>query len=345
MPATLVAAPPKPSVALRGRRRPRAVFVAWSLIGVILVATALEVRRVFFGRNSHAVLAGRIYRSAQPSAADLKREIDEHGIRTVVNLRGCSFPLPWYLEESRATEALNLAEEDICFSAGRLPSPAELRRYVEVLDRAEYPLLLHCRRGADRTGMAAAIAVLLQTDQPFREARSQLGLRYGHAALGNPAALDRFFAFYADWLHVHGVDHSPAVFRRWLLDDYCPALCRCELEWLTHPHAVRAGKPFSVRVQARNSSSGVWRFRPGLNAGIHAGFILWDASDRQVANGKAALFDAEVPPGQSIAITVPLPALKEKGRYRLLVDMVDEQQSWFFQVGSEPLEEEFDVGE
>jgi hypothetical protein len=33
----------------------------------------------------------------------------------------------------------------------------------------------------------------------------------------------------------------------------------------------------------------------------------------------------------------------EKGRYRLLVDMVDEQQSWFFQVGSEPLEEELDV--
>ena len=134
MATTPVAAPPRPSVARSGKRA-RAVLGVWGLILALVAVTALEARHVFLGRNAHAVLPGHVYRCAQPSAADLKREIVEHGIRTVVNLRGCSFPLSWYLEESRATQALDVAQEDICFSAGRLPSPTELRRFVEVLDR------------------------------------------------------------------------------------------------------------------------------------------------------------------------------------------------------------------
>jgi len=326
-----------------GRRRLRTAMLLWvSLIGCLAVL-GIEARRVFFGNNSHTVLAGRVYRSAQPSAADVEREVREHGIRTVVNLRGCCFPLPWYMEESRATQALDVAQEDVCFSAGRLPSLPQLRRYLEVLDRAEYPLLLHCRRGADRTGLAAAIVLLLQSDQTFNSARKQLGLRHGHVALGNTEFLDQFFDFYADWLRARDTEHSPAVFRHWLLYEYCPAECRCALAWLAQPMNVRRGEPFSARIRALNTSTQSWHLRPGLNAGVHAAFILFDPSDRQIATGKAGLVDAQVQPHQSIDITVPLPALKAKGRYRVLIDMVDERQSWFFQVGSEPLEEEFDV--
>jgi len=348
MPATPVAvdsrAPATPRGVPRRQKLRGSTLIRACLIGLAIM-TGVEAGRVLLGTNIHTVLPGRVYRCAQPSAADLEREVKEHGIRTVVNLRGCSFPLSWYMEESRATQALDVAQEDICFSAGRLPSLPEMRRFLDVLDRAEYPLLLHCRRGADRTGLASAIVLLLKTDQPFGQARKQLGLRYGHVALGNTAFLDQFFTFYADWLREHETEHSPAVFRRWLLHEYCPAQCRCELEWRAHPQGVRRGEPFSVRIRAHNTSTRSWRLRPGLNAGVHAAFIVWDAWDRQIATGKAGLFDAEVPPNQSIEITVALPALKEQGRYRLLVDMVDEQQGWFFQVGSEPLEEELEVRE
>jgi protein tyrosine phosphatase (PTP) superfamily phosphohydrolase (DUF442 family) len=314
------------------------------LCGLVL-ATAVEARRVFLGTNIHAVVAGRVYRCAQPSAADLEQLVKAYGIRTVVNLRGCGYPFPWYLEESRATQALDVAQEDICLSAGRLPPAPELGRLLEVLDRAEYPLLLHCRRGADRTGLVSALVRLLQTDEPPATARRQLSLRYGHVALGRPAYLDQFFDLYADWLARHGTDHSPTALRHWILREYCPAECRCALEWCDRPTDVRRGEPFSVWIRARNTSDRPWRMRPGEHAGVHAGFIVWDAFDRQVATGKAGLFDAQVTPGQSIDITVPLPALREAGRYRLLIDMVEEQKSWFYQVGSEPLEEELDVRE
>jgi protein tyrosine phosphatase (PTP) superfamily phosphohydrolase (DUF442 family) len=312
---------------------------------VIFLLAALKLQRVFLGDNAHVVLPGRVYRCAQPSPETLERQLKEHGIRTVVNLRGCSFPLPWYLEESRATAELDLAQEDICFSAGRLPSPTELRRFVEVLDRAEYPLLMHCRRGADRTGMASAIVLLLEPGRSYAEAARQLGMRYGHLPVGNPTSLDRFLGFYAAWLAGRGQEHTPELFRLWVKQGYCPAECRGDLEWLALPRTIRAGEPFSVRVRAHNTSAGSWCFRPGVNAGVHAAYVLWDPTDRQVANGKAALLDAEVLPGQTIDITIPLPSLSAAGKYRLLVDLVSEQQCWFFQVGSEPLEEELEVRE
>jgi hypothetical protein len=42
-------------------------------------------------------------------------------------------------------------------------------------------------------------------------------------------------------------------------------------------------------------------------------------------------------------VTVVLPAIKRPGNFRVLVDMVDEQQGWFYQMGSEPWETELVV--
>ena len=52
----------------------------------------------------------------------------------MINLRGCCTPNPWYLDECRVTQRLDVSQEDICFSAGRLPSVPEVRRL-----RARHP--------------------------------------------------------------------------------------------------------------------------------------------------------------------------------------------------------------
>src|SRR5262249_12149611 len=81
-----------------------------------------------FGGNFHTVVPGRVYRCAQPSAPELEAIIQERGIRTVLNLRGCCVPLDWYLDECRVTHGLNVAQEDMSLSATRMPSTSELRR-------------------------------------------------------------------------------------------------------------------------------------------------------------------------------------------------------------------------
>jgi hypothetical protein len=40
---------------------------------------------------------------------------------------------------------------------------------------------------------------------------------------------------------------------------------------------------------------------------------------------------------------IAIPPIHEPGRYRLLIDMVDELHCWFHQTGSDPLEQEIEV--
>lgn len=310
----------------------------------LLLAIAGNGFYVLFGPNFHAVLPGEFYRSAQPSGARLERDIGRYQIRTVLNLRGCCENVAWYLEEARVTHRRGVAQEDVTLSAGRLPSVHELRRLIEVIDHSERPVLIHCRRGSDRTGLAAVIVLLLHTDAPLAECLKQLGPFYGHVALGRTEQIARFFDLYEAWLAAQGVGHTPAVFRRWAREGYSGGPCRCEITLIEPLETAPAERSFAVRVRIRNTSPELWRLRPGNNAGIHAAFGVYDADRRRVATGRAGLFDAEVPPGESLDLTLVVPG-QPRGRYRLLVDMTEEQHCWFLQTGSTPFEKEFEVRE
>jgi len=318
------------------------VVLTGCLAGLVLAFVA-EASRVEFGRNLHTVVTGRVFRCAQLSPESLQETVRAYRIRTVVNLRGCCAPQDWYLDECRATEAVDVAQEDICLSAGRLPSVHEIRRLVEVLDRTEYPILIHCRHGSDRTGLVSAIVQLLDTEIPLEQGRKQLSLRYGHLAVGRPANLDRFFDLYAEWLQEQGHDHSRAVFRRWLEGEYCPGECRARLEVLNAPAWVPLGKPIGLRVRCHNTSVKTWHLHPGSRAGIHALFAICDADCHAEGEGKAGLFEADVPPGQFIDLTLALPPLNKPGKHYVLVDMTDEQHCEFYKTGSEPLTWELEV--
>jgi hypothetical protein len=314
------------------------------IVGVLLVVVGIAINDTFLG-NFHTVIPGRVYRSAQQTAEDLEVTCREKDIRTVINLRGCCAADKWYLDECRVTHRLNIAQEDISLSAMRLPSTSEVRRLVEVLDHCEYPVLFHCYRGADRTGLASTVARLLQDGVTLNEATEQLGIFYGHVRIGRTYHIDRFFELYDDWLKEQGLQHSPEVFRRWAMAGYCPGECRAALELLnTPPHLVR-GKQMALVLRARNTSIKSWRLRPETNAGIHALFTLFDEHGAIIHEGRAGLFNAEVPQGGSIDLTLALPAVALPGKVRLFVDMVDEQHCSFFQAGSEPLELELEVRE
>jgi protein tyrosine/serine phosphatase len=315
--------------------------VRFGLRGVVvgvLAAVGLHFAWVLLSPNFHTVLPGAVYRSGQPSPARLERLVRELGIRTVVNLRGCCPEQPWYRAQCEVVNRLGIGQEDLGFSAGRLPSTQTMRQLIEVLDRAEYPILLHCHQGADRTGMAAVAAVILRTNATLAEARRHLGPGTGHLPIGRTKHIDEFFDLYEEWLAVEGRKHTPATFRHWACAAYCPAECRASVE-LCDPAPLRmqAHYPGAVRVRLRNTSVRPWHLRPGTSAGVHARYMILLADrDVCVRDGRAGLFDAVVRPGEQIELTLPMPGLAA-GRYRLLVDVIDEQHGDFFQFGSQPL--------
>jgi hypothetical protein len=300
---------------------------------------------VIFGDNMHTVIPGEVYRCAQPTAEMLPEFVARYGIRTVINLRGCNPTEDWYQEEALTTCDLDICQEDISFSSARIPSSSELRRLIEVLDWAERPLLIHCRRGSDRTGLTATVVLLLREGVSLSEALANLGVRFGHLEVGRTARMDDFFQYYVDWLREHNLEHSPTAFRRWALEEYRGGYCRCVFEVCEPLRPLRAGQPLAFHVRVRNAGSLPWKMHPLVDAGCHLYFVLFDAQGKIVRAGKAGLLQTEVAPGKTIELTLPIDPVAYPGAYHLAVDMHDELQGSFYQMGSEPLDRELIIRE
>jgi protein tyrosine phosphatase (PTP) superfamily phosphohydrolase (DUF442 family) len=324
--------------------RPRRLLLSSMVVLTILLG--LEAFRVIAGDNVHTVIPGKVYRSAQPSAAMLTELAHDHGLKTVINLRGLCPNLGWYATEAQSTHDLGLNQEDICLSAYRLPSSTELRHLIEVLDRSEYPILIHCRRGSDRTGLVSAAVLLLQEGVSLSQARGQLSWRYGHIAAGRVAHLSDFYNYYAAWLAEQRLPHSPGAFRHWATREYQGGACCAVFEnWFLSTAPTRAGQPFTLTVHVRNGGHQAWRLSPMPLAGAHLKYNLFKADGTLVAEGKCGFQEARVAPGQGLDLTVPVAAAPWPGEYRLVLDLFDEQMGYFYQMGSEPLELRLDVRE
>src|SRR5262245_36367703 len=95
--------------------------VALLLVGM-LIGAGTEATRVFLGANLHTVAEGKVYRGAQRSGAQIEELVAQHGIRTVVNLRGCCDDANWHRDQTGVAQRLGISQEDIVLSSGRLPA-------------------------------------------------------------------------------------------------------------------------------------------------------------------------------------------------------------------------------
>jgi len=307
----------------------------------LLLAGAAEAGSVLIGRNFHELVPGKVYRCAQPGRSDIRRAAEDYGVRTVINLRGCCPGTDWYDAECEATADLDLCQEDLTLSAGRLPAPQELRRLLEILERAEYPVLVHCRRGVDRTGLTSAAYLLLHGAE-LPAALRELSLGHGHVSLGRTVAMRRFFGLYQRWLNRTCRSHDAANFRDFLMRGYVPGPGRARLELIGTP-SVAPGRPAAVVVRAHNDSDSDWHLLPGTGTGVHLKFQVTDAAGVQLQEGHAGLFETRVAPNTSIDLTLALNKLPPAGRYVLTADLLDGPETAFAQLGNEPLIWEFEV--
>lgn len=173
--------------------RRRALWAATGLcMPVLILATYLAWLQI--SGNFAPVVEGAVYRSNQPTSERLADYQAAYGIKTVLNLRGAAPNEDWYVEEKRATEALGMTLVDVPLSSTRELSDEELRQLTEVLRTAEKPILIHCRSGSNRTGLASAIYLVAIEQLGTDTAAQQLSLRYGHVAVPfrpETSAMDR----------------------------------------------------------------------------------------------------------------------------------------------------------
>ncbi|WP_081619923.1 tyrosine-protein phosphatase [Rhizobium sp. 2MFCol3.1] len=133
--------------------------------------------------NFHTVVAGQFYRSAQPSPAQLERYIRDHGIKTVINLRGNAGYAKWWAEEVAVSERLGVKHVDFGMSASKILSTEKADQLVAIMRDAPKPILVHCLSGSDRTGLASVLYSAQVANIKEDVAERQLSFVFGHVGI------------------------------------------------------------------------------------------------------------------------------------------------------------------
>ena len=146
---------------------------------------------------------------------DLAKLIKEKNIDIVLNLRGVS-EQDWYLNEKKLLEDLGVEYYSCGFSVYRTPDKERFANILDVLDTVKNEnkrLLIHCKAGADRTGLISSIAQITLYDYDVASAwQESLTWKYGHVAVEH-GPLEQILRNYQKY-------ENEISFRDWVQEHY-----------------------------------------------------------------------------------------------------------------------------
>jgi protein tyrosine/serine phosphatase len=167
-------------------------------------------------QNAHW-MGDEMVRTNQPWPFQLRWWRD-HGVRTVLNLRGGGHDAGFYALEREACDRLGLIRIDFPVSSREAPTREQVEGAKALFETMAYPVVMHCKSGADRAGVMAVLFAHFHQGLPLREAvRRELGFRTLHVRQGKTGVIDyafeRYFAegepkglSYLDWVRSPAYD-------------------------------------------------------------------------------------------------------------------------------------------
>jgi protein tyrosine phosphatase (PTP) superfamily phosphohydrolase (DUF442 family) len=174
----------------------RVVLIAGLAGGICLLGFgSFLLNRFVLRHNFDAVSEGQVYRCAQLDAAGLTQMVQEHGIKSILNLRGGVSADGWYQAETNVAHQLGVQHYDYELSASSELTDAQLDELVAMLRNAPKPLLVHCKSGADRTGLVGALYLYSLEGKSAETADHELNMLRGHVP-------------YLFWQDTVAMDHS-----------------------------------------------------------------------------------------------------------------------------------------
>jgi len=173
--------------------------------------------------NRHR-LGAQAWRAAQPTPGHVAA-MARRGVKTIINLRGVRDCGSYRLARA-ACQRHGVALVDFQLKSRAAPDPATMRAARAVLEDVEYPIMFHCKSGADRAGLMAVLYALYREGQPIDQALEQLDWKFGHFRAADTGILDQFFEDFSRHRAAARAAGTPAIasdadaFIAWLETDY-----------------------------------------------------------------------------------------------------------------------------
>ena len=173
--------------------------------------------------NAHW-LGPDLVRTNQPSPRQLAYW-KSRGIRTVINLRGARDEA-YYALEKDACARLGLTLIDAPLDSRDAPDAARVHRAKHLFETIDYPVLIHCKSGADRAGLMAVFYRHFHLGDPMSVAMAQLSKKYLHHREGMTGVLDHFVEKY-----VNEIEPTGLIMLEWVdSPGYDPKAIRAEFK-------------------------------------------------------------------------------------------------------------------
>ncbi len=162
--------------------------------------------------HNEGQVADEFFRSNHPDAAALATW-KARGIVDVISLRPSRGAVHAFEAEVCAELGLRLLNAPL--TSREAPRAENLVKLLDLFDTLDRPVLMHCKSGADRTGLAAALWHIHVEGQPVATARKHLSLRFLHVKFSKTGVLDRVLDAYAERLR-----SGPIAVRNWIENEY-----------------------------------------------------------------------------------------------------------------------------
>lgn len=147
--------------------------------------------------NNHREIGAGMWRANQPSPKRIE-ELAKLGFKTILNLRDES-PKGYYLLEKEACEKHGITLVNHRMYSRDTHTRESIHALKDIFETIEYPAMMHCKSGADRTGISGVLFKHFQMGEPIEQAVEQLSLRYLHVKAGKTGMLDFFFDDYLEF--------------------------------------------------------------------------------------------------------------------------------------------------
>lgn len=160
-------------------------------------------------------VTAELWRSSQPSPGQVAW-FAKMGGKTIVNLRGGREHGSWPLERD-ACRRYHVRLAEFILRSREAPDRDTLLGMAAFLQDLEFPVLVHCKSGADRAGLFAALFLIVREGANAARAKEELSARYGHFRHAKTGILDAFLEAYERDGEAKGLS-----FEDWVRDVYDP---------------------------------------------------------------------------------------------------------------------------